>query len=54
MFFFFFLLNKLKPINISYSGVFYGTGAGAADYIIEHAEIDFLFVQDKKVKLVRM
>ncbi|KAJ0986739.1 hypothetical protein J5N97_005095 [Dioscorea zingiberensis] len=25
-------------------------GAGAVDYIIEHAEIEFVFVQDKKVK----
>ncbi|KAM0954529.1 putative long-chain-fatty-acid--CoA ligase [Dioscorea sansibarensis] len=28
-------------------------GAGAVDYIIEHAEIEFVFVQDKKVKQVR-
>lgn len=28
-------------------------GPGAVDYIIEHAEINFVFVQDKKVKQVR-
>ncbi|KAK8947502.1 Long chain acyl-CoA synthetase 1 [Platanthera guangdongensis] len=29
---------------------FFYTGVGAIDYIIEHAEIDVAFVQDKKVK----
>lgn len=29
------------------------SGAGSVDYILEHAEIDFVFVQDKKVKQVR-
>lgn len=29
------------------------TGAGAVDYIIDHAEIEFVFVQDKKVEQVR-
>lgn len=29
-------------------------GAGAVDYIIKHAEIDLIFVQDKKIKEVRI
>jgi hypothetical protein len=28
------------------------TGAGAVDYIIDHAEIDVVFIQDKKIKEV--
>lgn len=28
------------------------TGAGAVDFIIDHAEIDVIFVQDKKIKEV--
>ena len=28
-------------------------GSGAVNFIIDHAEIDFIFVQDKKVKEVR-
>lgn len=28
------------------------TGPGAVNFIIEHAEIDFIFIQDKKVKEV--
>lgn len=28
------------------------TGSGAISYIIEHAEIDVVFVQDKKMKEV--
>lgn len=30
------------------------TGSGAIDYILKHAEIDFVFVQDKKMKEVRV
>ena len=26
------------------------TGSAAVDYVIDHAEIDFVFVQDKKIK----
>ena len=29
-------------------------GSGAVNFIIDHAEIDFIFVQDKKVKEVRI
>lgn len=28
-------------------------GAAAVDYVIDHAEIDFVFIQDKKVEGVR-
>jgi hypothetical protein len=28
-------------------------GAGAIDYIIDHAEIDVVFIQDKKIKEVK-
>lgn len=28
-------------------------GAGAIDYIIDHAEIDAVFIQDKKIKEVQ-
>ena len=29
-------------------------GSGAVDYIVDHAEIDFVFVQDTKIKGVRL
>lgn len=29
-------------------------GSGAVDYIVEHAEIDFVFVQDTKIKGVNI
>ena len=28
-------------------------GPGAVNFILDHAEVDFVFVQDKKVKEVR-
>jgi hypothetical protein len=28
-------------------------GTGAVNFILQHAEVDFVFVQDKKVKEVR-
>ena len=28
-------------------------GPGAANFIIDHAEVDFVFIEDKKVKEVR-
>lgn len=28
-------------------------GSGAVNFILDHAEVDFVFVQDKKVKEVR-
>jgi long-chain acyl-CoA synthetase len=32
--------------------IYFDTGPGAVNFIIDHAEIDFVFVQDKKVKEV--
>lgn len=31
---------------------YFDAGAGAVNFIIDHAEIDFVFIQDKKVKEV--
>lgn len=39
----------MDPCQITH----YDAGTGAVNYIIDHAEADFVFIQDRKVKEVR-
>jgi len=48
-------MNKEKRSNIqtlSFYIYIFNAGHGAVDFILDHAEIDVVFVQDKKVKEV--
>lgn len=47
-----FYKKKCNGIEFSINNFPCCTGAGAVDYIIDHAEIDVVFIQDKKIKEV--
>lgn len=44
----------LYAVCLISSWVLLDAGPGAVNFILDHAEIDFVFVQDKKVKEVRL
>lgn len=48
-----FFLHIIFENLIKYLRVVLDAGPGAVNFILDHAEVDFVFVQDKKVKEVR-